>query len=60
LKEILEEFVRNKMLKNSTTTKFDDFFGEVSYSANVLREEPHYYDHPYGLGDLRQVRSQKI
>lgn len=57
LEEILEEFVKNKMIKKSTFTKFDEFLGEVSYSANVLRGESHYYDDPpYSLGDLRQVR----
>lgn len=43
------------MIKKSVCSKFSDFQGEVSYSANVLTQEPIYSDPPYGLGDVRQV-----
>lgn len=54
-KEILEELVRNNMIKKTTTCKFNEFQGEVFLSANRLRGAPFYLDPPYGLGDVVQV-----
>lgn len=53
--EIFEELVRNGMINKSVISKFDDFEGEISYSASTLREDPYYLDTFYGLGDIRQV-----
>jgi len=54
---ILEELVKNNLIKKTVTSRFVDFQGEVSLSAWVVREEPYYSDPPYSLGDICQVGS---
>lgn len=53
--DILEELVRNDMIKKSIYSKFHEFHGEVSYIASQLRKSPRYLNPPYGLGDIIQV-----